>query len=280
MVRKLVGFSLATAGGLLLVGSVFGADRVKEYGQTGQRIIQEKLDEAAGTGTKLEVLKTHVQQLDAEVAHLRRDVTTRQVELDAARARVTEDEASIERQKKVLAHAADLLDEGKDVYEIAGHRYARAVVEDDARAKLEACTAAESAVGDERKIVQVREKTLEVAKQLLERASKRRTELASLVHTLEARLSQLKAKKELAAALDTTAISPEVQGELARAEKLVKEIEQKIDTEDRLVDERLARKDVAAGTIDYDKKAEPSNEDTARAIRAHLAGPAKTVELH
>src|SRR5581483_4858447 len=212
-----------------------------------------KFDEATGVGTKLEVLKTRIGQLDDEVVQLRRDATGRQVELDAARARVRDAEHAIEKQKKVLARAAELLDEGRDVYEISGRRYARSVVEEDARAKLESYCAAERSLEDEKKIVLVREKTLELAQKNVERATKRRTELAALVRSLEARLAQQSAKRQLAEALDQEPLSAEVQGELAKAEKLAKEVEQKLDTEDKLLDERLARKDVATGVIDYEK---------------------------
>lgn len=271
VVRKIVGFGLATAGGLVLVGSVFGGD-LKTYGRTGERMIHEKIDEATGVGTKLEVLKTRIQQLDDEVASLRRDATKRQVELDSARARVGDSEKAIERQRKTLAKAAELLDEGRETYEISGRKYARTVVEEDARAKLDSCAAAEKSVADEKKIVAVREKTLELARTHLDRAVKRRGELASLVRSLEARVAQQKAKRMLADALDQEPLSREVQGELAKAEKLAKEVEQKLETEDRLLDERLAKKDLASGVIEYDKPAPAVSEDTARAIRAHLTG--------
>jgi chromosome segregation ATPase len=284
MVKKMVGIGLATVGGLALVGSVFGSE-IKTYGKTGGRIIEEKIEEAAGTGAKLEVLKTRVVQLDDEVDHLRRAATSRQVELEAARAHVQEDEKAIARQRKVLSRAAELLDENRDSYEISGRTYTRAVVEEDARAKLDACASCEKSIEEEKKIVQVREKTLELARAHLDRAVKRRTELSALVRGLEARLGQMKAKRALADALDAEPLSSEVQGELAKAEKLAKEVEQKLETDDRLLDERLARKDVQGGTIDYEKPAEPKPEDTARAIRAHLNGnapaaPASPAELH
>ncbi len=288
MVRKLVGFGLATVGGVVLVSSVFGSD-LKTYGRTGERIIQEKIDEATGVGTKLEVLKTRIQQLDDEIVQLRRDATKREVELESARVRVTDGEKAVERQKKVLAKAAELLDENRDFYEISGRKYARNVVEEDARAKLETCVGAEKSIADEKKICAVREKTLELARQHLDRAVKRRAELSALVRSLEARIAQQKAKRMLADALDQEPLSREVQGELAKAEKLAKEVEQKLETEDRLLDERLAKKDMATGVIEYDKPAAaPASEDTARMIRAHLAGPeapkpapkAITTELH
>ena len=281
MVKKMLGVGLATVGGLVLVGSVFGGE-IKTYGKTGQRILEEKIDEAAGVGAKLEVLKTRVVQLDDEVEHLRRAATSRQVELEAARGHVQEDEQAIARQRKVLTRAAELLDENRDAYQIAGRSYSRAVVEEDARAKLDSCVACERSVDDEKRIVQVREKTLELARAHLDRAVKRRTELSALVRGLEARLAQQKAKRALADALESEPLSTEVQGELAKAEKLAKEVEQKLETDDRLLDERLSRKDVPGGTIDYEKPAAPQAEDTARAIRAHLAGNAQApaVELH
>ncbi|MEZ0229156.1 MAG: hypothetical protein ACAI25_11065 [Planctomycetota bacterium] len=288
MVRKLVGFGLATIGGCVLVGSVFGSD-VKTYGRTGGRMIQEKIDEATGVGTKLEVLKTRIHQLDDEIVQLRRDATKREFELEQARGRVTETEKAIERQKKVLSKAAELLDENRDTYEISGRKYSRQLVEEDARAKLESCVSAEKSIGDEKKITAVREKTLELARQHLDRAVKRRGELSALVRSLEARVSQQKAKRMLADALDQEPLSREVQGELAKAEKLAKEVEEKLAVEDRLLDERLAKKDVASGVIEYDKPAPAQvSEDTARAIRAHLgtATPngmkpaALTTELH
>jgi hypothetical protein len=272
MVRKLVGIGIATVGGLALMGSVLGGDRIKIYGQTGERIIQERLDDACGVATKLEVLKTRVQELDKEVVHLRQGAVSRQVDLDLARARVAECEASVERQKKVLARAAELLDENRDTYEISGRHYARAVVEDDARAKLESCSACERSLEDERKVIAVRERTLELAKAHLDRATKRRVELAQLVRTLEARVAQQQAKRALADALDTPPFSAEVQGELAKAEQLAKEVEAKLEVEDRVLDERLAKKDVSSGTIDYDGHVKAEPEDMARAIRAHLAG--------
>ena len=281
--RRIMGIGLATAGGIMLVSSVFGGD-LGTYGRTGERLIHEKIEEAAGIGTKLEVLKTRVGQLDDEVASLRRDTARRQAELDAARARVTDAEAAIEHQKKVLSKAAELLDEGRSVYEISGRSYDRCVVEEDARAKLDACVAAEKSISDEKKIVAIREKTLDLARAHLERATKRRVELSSVVRSLEARIAQQRAKRALADALDAEPLSNEVQGELAKAEKLAREVDEKLQTEDKLLDERLARKDVAAGTIDYEKPAAEPALDVARDIREHLkvAAPAvaASTELH
>jgi hypothetical protein len=281
--RRIMGIGLATAGGFMLVSSVFGGD-LKTYGRTGERLIHEKVEEMAGVSGKLEVLKTRVVELDDEVASLRRDTARRQAELDAARARVTEGEAAIEHQKKVLAKAAELLDEGRAVYEISGRTYERCVVEEDARAKLDGCVAAEKSISDEKKIVAIREKTLELARAHLDRATKRRVELASVVRSLEARVAQQKAKRALADALDQAPLTNEVQGELAKAERLAREVDEKLQTEDKLLDERLARKDVPSGTIDYEKPASEPALDVARDIRAHLEGAAPATaaptELH
>src|SRR4051794_21903864 len=105
MIRKVVGFGLATAGSLALVGSVFGGEKLRLYGETGERIIQEKIDGACGVGTKLELLKTKVHELDSEVARLQQDTISRKVELESAAARVHEGEGSIAHQRQVLGRA-------------------------------------------------------------------------------------------------------------------------------------------------------------------------------
>src|SRR5262245_43556238 len=99
MFRKVMGAGLATVGSLALVGSVFGGDKIKLYGATGERIIQEKIDGACSVSTKLELLKTKVHELDAEVARLEQDAIARRVEHDGAGARVHEAEIAIGHQK-------------------------------------------------------------------------------------------------------------------------------------------------------------------------------------
>lgn len=274
VLRKICGFGVASAGTLLLLGSVFGSDKIKLYGATGERMIQEKIDASCGVATKLELLKTKVRELDGEVARLEQDAIARKVESDGAAARVHEAETSIAHQRQVLARAAELLDRGSSTYEIAGHRYARADVEADARAKLEACQAAEKVLEDEKRIVQVKDKTLSLAQAHLERARVRRGELASAVRTLEARVAEQQAKRALAEALDAQPLSTEVQSELARAERLAKEVQTKLEVEERVLDERLARKNGPTGQIDYDPAQKPASEEISKAIRAHLAGPA------
>lgn len=273
LIRKACGFGLATIGSLALVGSVFGGEKIRLYGATGERILQEKIDGACGVGTKLELLKTKVRELDGEVARLEQDSIGRKVELDGAEARVHEGETAIAHQRQVLGRAAELLDQGAASYDIAGHRYSRADVEGDARAKLEACQGAERVLEDEKKIVQVKEKTVALAQAHLERARKRRGELASAVRTLEARVAEQQAKRALAEALDAQPLSTEVQGELARAERLAQEVTSKLEVEERVLDERLARKNGPTGQIDYDPATKPSAEEISHAIRAHLAGP-------
>src|SRR5581483_3681280 len=171
------------------------------------------------------------------------------------------------------ARAAELLDQGGASYEIAGHRYSRAEVEGDARAKLEACSSAERVLDDEKKIVGVKEKTLALATAHLERARVRRGEIAQAVKSLEARIAEQHAKRALAEALDAQPISTEVQGELAKAERLMQEVTSKLEVEERVLDERLARKNGPTGQIDYEPAKKTETADVARAIRAHLAGP-------
>jgi hypothetical protein len=273
MIRKVMGVGLATAGSLALVGSVFGGDKIKLYGATGERIIQEKIDGACSVSTKLELLKTKVRELDAEVARLEQDAIARRVECDGASARVHEADVSIAHQKQILARAAELLDENQATYEIAGRRYARSDVEADARAKLDACSSAERVLEDEKKIVQVKEKTLALAQAHLERARTRRGELSQAVRSLEARISEQQAKRALAEALDAQPISVEVQGELAKAERLAKEVQTKLEVEERVLDERLAQKNGPTGQIDYEPAKKAEAQDVSHAIRAHLAGP-------
>src|SRR2546430_12020394 len=96
-VRRVLGLGVATIGGLALAGSVLGGDRVRIYGATGGRLIEEKLESVAGTGGKLELLKTRVRELDGEVHRLRETAVAREVELDVARSRIRRQEGSIEQ---------------------------------------------------------------------------------------------------------------------------------------------------------------------------------------
>jgi outer membrane murein-binding lipoprotein Lpp len=278
VVRNIMGFGLAAVGSVALVSSVFGGEKLKLYGRTGERIIEEKLDAACGVGTKLELLKTNVRELDSEVARLERDAIARRVELDAAQSRVGELESAIAHQKEILARAADLLDRNCTSYEIAGTCYPRESVEADARAKLEACRTAERVLEDEKKVVAVKARTLELARAHLERARTRRGELAQAVRSLEARIAEQQAKRALAEALDAQPLSTEVQGELAKAERLAKEVQSKLEIEERLLDERLAQKNGPTGQIEYEPSRPVETADVSRAIRAHLAGPPQTAE--
>src|SRR5579871_5972110 len=270
--KRCLGIGVATVGSLALVGSVMGGERLKLYGATGERLIQEKLERVEGLETKVELLKTEVGTLDGEVVRLDNEVTARRVELDRAHARVRDDEASIERQRKVLARAAELLDEGRQSYEICGHRYDRASVEDDARRKLDACRGAERSLAEEKRLLAIKERTLELARAHLERARNRRGELVATARAIEARMAQQEAKHALADALDAPPISAQAQSELAKAERLAKEVTEKLEIEERLLDERLAKKDGPTGTIDYENRAPEKAEDASRAIKDHLAG--------
>jgi hypothetical protein len=93
------------------------------------------------------------------------------------------------------------------------------------------------------------------------------------VRSLEARISEQQAKRALAEALDAQPISVEVQGELAKAERLAQEVQSKLEVEERVLDERLARKNGPTGQIDYEPAKKVESADVSRAIRAHLAGP-------
>ncbi|MBI3725923.1 hypothetical protein HY251_18495 [bacterium] len=274
--RRCLGIGLATVGGLALAGSLVGGDRLRLYGATGERLIQEKLERVEGLQTKIELLKTEIQNLDGEVVRLENDCTARRVEVDRANARLHESEQSIERQRRVLARAAELLDEGRSRYEISGHVYDRAAVEDDARRKLEACRAAERSLEDEKHLVAIRERTLELARAHMDRVQKRKGELVTVARSIEARIAQQEAKHALADALDAPPISAQAQSELAKAERLAKDVAEKLEVEERMLDERLAKKEGPVGTIDYETRAAEKVEDASKAIKDHLAGKTAT----
>jgi hypothetical protein len=274
MIRKLCGASLAVAGVVALATGVLGGERVRLYGKTGERWIGEQVEKIEGVTMKLELLKTKVHDLDGEVSRLERGVVQRQVEVDTLASRLKDEEANVARRKKTLERAASMLEENKAFYEINGHAYTREDLEHDARGRLEQCRDAEKGLDEDRRVLTIREKTLEIARQHLERARTRRVDLSREVRSLEARIAQHKAKRALAEALESPDLSRELCTELGKVEKMTKELEDKLAVEERIVDERLAKTEARTSSIDLEQTEAPAQVETARAIREFLTAPA------
>ncbi len=277
MLRKLFGSAIAIAGVVALTTGVVGSDKMRTYHKTGERWVSEQVDKLEGLPMKLELLRTKVSDLGEEVRRLERGVIQKRLDVDALATRVKEDEQRVERHKRALERAAALLDEGQVRYEINGHTFTRDDIERDARAKLEACRDAERSIDEQKRVLVIRERTLELSRQHLEKARVRRVEIGRELKTIEARIAQHKAKRALAEALETPDVSQEVQTELGRVEKMTKELRDKLAVEEKLIDERLAKTEAGTpGSIDYEAKpAEAASPDTAKAIREYLS-PAPT----
>jgi peptidoglycan hydrolase CwlO-like protein len=246
-------------------------DSFKVFADTGKRMIEEKINEAQSMETKLNLLETQIHGLDEEIMDLKTEVVRRKVDVEYMQRILSEKELNLMELKESLDKAAKLLEQQRDYYVIGHRRYSFEEVSRDAAEKLKLYKIQEETLGNLKRTLETKGKTLVLAEQNVAKGESVKAELNAKLKHLDAQLERYKAKEIYAETVRVDDTGVEFKTLIGKTQKMLSEFEKQLEVKDRLLEERIRLGGEYVGGIDYEAPNEPeSAEDIAGEIKIYF----------
>ncbi len=219
---KWIGGSVAGVAILVLFGS-----NALGYVQTLFGWAKEKADDAVSIELKVANAERMVAELNGEIRNFTKAVTEQQIDKERLEATIATQDAGLAKQKKdILALKADL-DRGERQYVFNGRSYSSEQVQNDLDLKFKRFKRETDSLKRDRELLQKREDILAANSSRFEEMVAAKKDLESQIASLKDRMKDLKADEAVGAlAIDDS--------KMARARKLIDELNRKLDVEERL----------------------------------------------
>ena len=259
---------VAATGAILLGGFLFGSDLVS-YVRTGVSTVREEVRSAIPIEVELERAREFIREITPElqsniqlIVGEEMAVAGLQKEIELAQANV------INQRSQVVVLKSHLSDTHHVAVVVGDRKMSRTKVVEKLANRVSRFKQAQAQLDSKQKMLEIREQSLAAAQEMLEKTKARKTELEQKVEALVAKHRLVKSQ-----AIATSIHIDDSQ--LARADKLMKDIEKRLETASRIIsyesdlqnpqfDDVLIEEDVleeANACLGCDEEAEEANFD-------------------
>lgn len=225
MIKKAL-VSLAVAG--CLGTFVFGRD-VVSYARTWGTSVRNAVKSEVPLEFQVQTAREMVEKIVPDIRDTMHVIAEQQVEVEHRGEEIATRTADLATQKEAILALNDHLDSGPDMYVTHRRSYSRDEVKRDLSARFERFKIAEETLKREQQILAAREKALEANQKKLDNMLVAKQDLEVKIEQLEARLQAIQA----AETVSTLEID---QTQLARAKKLIRELDKQLDVREKLLD--------------------------------------------
>ena len=224
MLRKAI---YGTVGLCLLGGLVFGRDAFS-YFRTSCASVREAIKSEVPIDFEIARAREMVENLVPDIRRCMHVIAEEEVNVEELTAEVGRKQTEMNRQKdQILALRSDL-GSGRPVRYV-GRTYTSEEVKRDLSQRFERFKVAEETLSSKRQILGAREKSLAAAREKLEGMLSSKQDLEVQIEHLEARLKTLQAAE--------TASHVNIDdSQLARAKKLIRDLNKQLDVKERMLD--------------------------------------------
>lgn len=225
MFKKIAIGSLAVAA----VGTmVFGRDAFS-YLSTGLETAQEAIRGEVPVEFEIERARHEVDQLVPEIRKSMHVIAKEQVECEHLQEAIVRREAELGDQEEAILALSAHLKSGDTHFVVHGRRYNDDEVQRDLSERFSRYKVAEEALNADRDTLVAREQALQAHRDTLESMLSQRKSLEVEIERLEARVRTIEARKTVSDfAIDDS--------QLARCKQMIREIDSKLDVEEKLLD--------------------------------------------
>ncbi len=258
MVKK----SLIAAAVVMVAGAfVFGRD-VFSYARTWGASVRDAVKREVPIEFQVQRAREMVEKLVPDIRDCMHVIAEQQVDVEHRRDELEQKQAGLEDQKRcILALKADL-STGKGVYQYASRTYTPHQVKQDLALRFERFKIAEDSLKRDEQILTAREKALRANEQKLDTLLAAKKDLEVQVEQLESRLKTIQASQAASnLQFDDT--------RLARAKKLIGELNRQLDIQVKILDTEGRFTDL----IPIDGKPELNVENITQEIDIYFNGP-------
>jgi chromosome segregation ATPase len=225
MLRKAI---YGTVGLCLLGGLVFGRDAFS-YFRTSCASVRDAIKSEVPLEFEIARAREMVENLVPDIRKCMHVIAEEEVNVEDLTAEVTRKQTELNRHKEQILALRSDLGGGKSNFRYAGRVYTPDEVKRDLAQRFERFKVAEETLASKQQILGAREKSLGAAREKLEGMLSSKQDLEVQIEHLEARLKTLQAAE--------TASHVNIDdSQLARAKKLIRDLNKQLDVKERMLD--------------------------------------------
>lgn len=249
MIKKALIGVLGTAA---LTTFVFGSDvfsYVKTFGTTARDAIKSEVP----IEFQIERARDMVENLVPDIRKCMHVIAEEEVNVEHLNRDIARCDSDMHKQKGEILALRREMDLGKQTYQFASRTYSANEVRRDLACRFERFKVAESTLASKKQILTAREKSVVAAREKLENMLADKRDLEVQIENLDARMKTLQAAQ--------TATSVQLDNsQLARAKKLIGELNKQLDVAQRVLD----AEGKFTGLIEVDTTAQPPEDLSAQ----------------
>lgn len=251
--------SLIGAGVLTALGTfIFGGD-VFSYASTWGSSVKNAVKSEVPLEFEIERARTDVDNLVPDIRDMMHVIASAQVDIEHKASEVTRKESTLGSQKKALLTLRDDLGSGKSRFVYASQSYTAGEVRKDLEKRFKQFKVTESSLKSDHLVLSAWRKTLASNQEKLDT-------MLSAKQDLEVQIEQLHARLKGIEAAEATATFEFDDSRLARAKKLIAELNKQLDVRER----EANLEGTVNGLIPVENSTEPTDESIADRIDAYF----------
>lgn len=225
--------------GVVAVGGIIFGSELSSYIRTSTGAVRESVRESVPIEFELKRARDLIDDILPEIHANVRLIAEDEVEIAALKKDLERSGEQLAADRRLLSEIRSQLDTQNVSYEFGGRQYSRKQLTQQASLKLNRLKDAEMIQVSRQRLLATRQKSLQAAMQMLDRARDRKSELEQKVESLVAQHRLLKA----------SAIGSRFHlddSKLSKADQLLSEIQKRVDVSERI----LAHDSISEITID------------------------------
>ena len=222
-----LGAAVAT-GAILLGGLLFGGD-FASYVSTGVSNVREEVRAAIPIDVELERARQMIKDITPELRSNVRLIVNEEIAVKSLRNEIASATDNVSNQRQQVALLRNQLSDTQTVsVEVGGRKMPRTRVVEKLASRVNRYKQASAELDSKVKMLEIREKSLSAAQEMFDKSRARKAELEQKVESLVAKHRLVKAQ--------AVASSVHIDdSQLARADRLMKDIEKRLETASRVI---------------------------------------------
>lgn len=260
MISKWIKTGILSVVGLFVIGGLLFGKDVLSYMRTSAHSVQSAVKDSVPIEFELRRASDMIEEIVPELHANIKLIAQEEVEIARLKGDIKRSREDLATEKKRVEKLAGLLAASQPAYSIGDHSYSHSQLKEELARRFDLYKEAETAVNAKNRLLTAREKSLAAATQTLERTRSQKAQLETQVKLLESQYQTIKAAavgSDLR--LDNT--------KLARTEKLIGEIKNRLDVAERVLShEAKFTQPMALDVID--------EKDLLAQVKEHFSSPA------
>ena len=218
---------MGTVGLSLLGGLLFGKDIIS-YAKSSAKGVRAAAKDSVPIEFELRRARDLLEEIIPEMQANVRVIATEEVEVAALKGEIARQREALDGEQSKIKTLRVALEQPRAQYAFAGRNYSHDEVKRDLAARFERFKESEVVVASKIKVLEARERSLDAARQMLEKTSSEK-------RILEAKIEALAGQYRLVKAASTGSQIQVDNSKLAQTEKLIAQIQKRLDVAERVL---------------------------------------------